>query len=138
MDLSFSERKEAVKQASLLWFSYIKIYVRFFHLSRVNTPRFKAWLLLFFFLLTTEYLIFSTVCLCCNITLSSVLGVMFAQKQINDIKALFSCRYTYISYLLMASPGVNVFPFTIGAEIANVFSITICVEKSASLWDTDT
>lgn len=54
---------------------------------------------------------------------------MFAQKKISDIKALFSCRYTYISYLLMASPGVNVFSFAIGAEITNVFSITICVEN---------
>lgn len=44
-----------------------------------------------------------------------------------DNKALFGCRYTNISYLLMALSGVNVFPLAMEAEISFVFFMTICV-----------
>lgn len=56
-----------------------------------------------------------------------MLGVVVVWKLITDIKALFSSRYSNISYLLMASPGVNAFPLAIGAEISSVFFTTICV-----------
>lgn len=53
---------------------------------------------------------------------------MLAQKQLADIRALFSCRCTNIdSYLLLALPGVNVFPLAWEAEISSVFFMTICV-----------